>query len=92
MSGADQEAADDTGHGETSDLGGEDQEHAGDKGFFAVVPELLQDDDIDSVGGTTVTGDHGADQDVLLDGERAWVEREAPATEVELVSGQNTGH
>lgn len=81
-----------TSKGETCDLGGEDKKETAKEGSVRVVENLLQDDDIDGVSSTGITGSHGSDQDVLLDGERTRVEREAPAKEAVLAGGEDTGH
>lgn len=92
MRRADQELAQDTGKGEARNLGGENQQQTGDEGVVGVVKELLEDNDIDSVSGAGVDSSHGTDQDVLLDGEGAGVEREGPAKDVELAGGEDSGH
>lgn len=81
-----------TSNGKASDLRCEDKEHASNKGLLVVVPQLLQDDNVNSIGGTLVTGDHSSDEHVLLDVEGTGVERELQPKEVELVGGEDTGH
>ena len=81
-----------TSKGETCDLGSKNEKETAKEGSVRVVEDLLQDDDIDGVGGTGVTGSHGSDEDVLLDGEGTRVKRETPAKEAVLAGGEDTGH
>lgn len=92
MSGIDQETANGTSHGETCNLGGKNQEHASNESLVGMVPDLLQNDDIDGVSGSGVAGNHSSDQDVLLDGEGARVKRPLVTEKAELAGGQDAGH
>jgi len=87
---ADQKLAEGASHSETGDLGGENQEKTGDERFLIVIEQLLQDDDIDGVGTSSVAGSHGSNQDVLLDREGTRVEGEFVAEQGELAGREDT--
>jgi len=82
-SGVDQVAAQDTSHSVTQHLSAENEEEVGQETKILTVEDLLDDSDINGVGGTTGTVGSEGDQDVLFDGER---------TRVQATGGEDGSH
>jgi hypothetical protein len=73
-SGVDEVATKDTSHTVTQHLGSENEEEVGKETIVLLVPDLLDDSDIDGVGSTTSAVSGQGNQNVLLDVEGAGVE------------------
>jgi hypothetical protein len=80
-SGVDKVATEDTGHTVTQHLCAENEEEVGEETVILTIPDLLDDSDIDGVGGATSAVGGQGNQDVLLDGE---------GTGVKGTSGEDT--